>query len=307
MSRSDSSQPGTGTVKVKTVVKEYLDTLLADIFPDIEGDIEEDIAEELEAYIQEGIVPEPVALEKPELTTPKVKPKAALEEIQSASSQVKDLIQTPVDIVKNEPKTEATDSSTMEEEVKVEPVAIPVLQDDPSADSNVDTNIQSAFEINQEPEVELAYPDAPPWAQTSFDILLFDVCGLKLAVSMETLGRIIKVEHDTSQIIGKPPWFIGAYHESDQHLYVVDTAKFIMPEKGFDLARDGFGYLIQLQRSDWTLACKEVYKTVRISPEQVKWRSQKGKRQWLAGTVIEHMCALVHVDTLIELLKEQAS
>lgn len=298
MSRSDSSQPGTGTVKVKTVVKEYLDTLLADIFPDIDGDIEEDI--------DGGVAPEPVALEKPELTTPKVKPKAALEEIQSASSQVKELIQTPDDIVKSEPKTEATAPSVMED-VKAEPVAIPVLQNDPPPDLNVDTNIQSAFEVSQEPEVELAYPDAPPWAQTSFDILLFDVCGLKLAVSMETLGRIIKVEHDTSQIIGKPDWFIGAYHESDQHLYVVDTAKFIMPEKGFDLAKDGFGYLIQLQRSDWTLACKEVYKTVRISPEQVKWRSQKGKRQWLAGTVIEHMCALVHVDTLIELLKEQAS
>ena len=303
MSRSDSSQPAAGTVKVKTVVKEYLDTLLADIFPDIEEDIEE----EIEAEIPESTVPESEALEKPELTTPKVKPKAAPEEIQSASSQVTELIQTPVDIVKSEPKTEATDSPVREDEVKVVPVTIPVLQDDPTPDSNVDPNIQPAFGVSQEPEMELAYPDAPPWAQTSFDILLFDVCGLKLAVSMETLGRIIKVEHDTSQIIGKPPWFIGAYHESDQHLYVVDTAKFIMPEKGFDLARDGFDYLIQLQRSDWTLACKEVYKTVRISPEQVKWRSQKGKRQWLAGTVIEHMCALVHVDTLIELLKEQAS
>jgi len=295
MGRSDSSQPGTGTVKVKTVVKEYLDTLLADTFPDIEADIADNVA------------PESVALETSELTNQKVKPKAALEAFQSATTQVEELIQTPVDIVKSEPKAEVTDSPVLEAEVKAEPEIIQVKQNDNPPDTNADSNIQTALEINQEPEVELAYPDAPPWAQTSFDILLFDVCGLKLAVSMETLGRIIKVEHDTSQIIGKPPWFIGAYHESDQHLYVVDTAKFIMPEKGFDLARDGFDYLIQLQRSDWTLACKEVYKTVRISPEQVKWRSQKGKRQWLAGTVIEHMCALVHVDTLIELLKEQAS
>ena len=299
MGRSDSSQPRTGTVKVKTVVKEYLDTLLADTFPDIDGDIT-DSTEEI-------VAPEAVALETSELTSQKTKPKAELKTFQSATTQVNDLIQTPVDIAKREKKTAVIEATVVEDEVKVEPEAIQEKQVEAPPEISVDTSIESALEISQEPEVELAYPDAPPWAQTSFDILLFDVCGLKLAVSMETLGRIIKVEHDTSQIIGKPPWFIGAYHESDQHLYVVDTAKFIMPEKGFDLARDGFDYLIQLQRSDWTLACKEVYKTVRISPEQVKWRSQKGKRQWLAGTVIEHMCALVHVDTIIELLKEEAS
>jgi len=46
---------------------------------------------------------------------------------------------------------------------------------------------------------------------------------------------------------------------------------------------------------------------VRLEPDQVKWRSQQGKRKWLAGTVIEHMCALVHVDTLVEILESEAS
>jgi len=44
---------------------------------------------------------------------------------------------------------------------------------------------------------------------------------------------------------------------------------------------------------------------VRISPDQVKWRSTQGKRPWLAGTVIEHMCALIHVDSLVALLESE--
>ena len=167
--------------------------------------------------------------------------------------------------------------------------------------------VETQTEVKQEPEPELEvekrFPKAPNWAQQPFDVLLFDVCGLKLAVPMESLGRIIKVAHETNQLIGRPDWFIGAYNEADEHLYVVDTAKYIMPEKGYDLERDGFAFLIQLQKSKWTLACKNVHSTVRVEPDQVKWRSNQGKRQWLSGTVIEHMCALIHVDHLIDLLE----
>lgn len=76
-----------------------------------------------------------------------------------------------------------------------------------------------------------------------------------------------------------------------------------MPEKGFDLGEEGYDYIIQLQRTQWTLACKNVQTTVRIQPDQVKWRSAQGKRKWLAGTVVDHMCALLHVDSLVDLLE----
>ncbi|MFT6155057.1 MAG: purine-binding chemotaxis protein CheW [Bermanella sp.] len=183
-------------------------------------------------------------------------------------------------------------------------IEVPVIRDVPHVMPNLQTDnvVKTDRLIKLEPEVEKRFPKAPGWAQEAFDILLFDVCGLKLAVPMESLGKIIKVERETNQLIGRPDWFIGAYNESDEHLYVVDTAKYIMPEKGYDLEAEGFAYLIQLQRSKWTLACKQVYTTVRIEPDQVKWRSSNGKRQWLSGTVIEHMCALIHVDKLIEIL-----
>ena len=296
MTGPDSPKSGTQkAVKVKTVVKEYLDTIWADVFPDIAPDREEPSLETLQAPVEETQIPETPL---PQTDTPKdnhLEDTTALvneivEKPESDPVIPKPSVVSPVVAVNIQPDID----------VKEEPQAKIVKEE-------VNETLSTVELTEPEPEVELKYPQAPPWAQAGFAILLFNVCGLKLAVSMEALGRIIKVEHETSQIIGKPDWFIGAYHESDQHLYVVDTAKFIMPEKGYDLTELGFNYIIQLQRSDWTLACKEVYKTIRITPDQVKWRSQKGKRQWLAGTVIEHMCALIHVDSLVELLQEQAN
>lgn len=207
-------------------------------------------------------------------------------------------------------KTKVEEKPAIKPEVKAEVKTTPRIQPKedvtlpavalPTADKDTEVAVTS---VSANREIEKRFPNAPDWAQESFDVLLFDVCGLKLAVPMESLGKIIKVEHETNQLIGRPSWFMGAYNEAEEHLYVVDTAKYIMPEKGYDLSVDGFSYLIQMQRSKWTLACKNVHTTVRLEPDQVKWRSNQGKRQWLSGTVIEHMCALIHVDNLVELLE----
>ena len=253
-------------VKVDRVVQDYMDSLLADLFP----------AVETEQPGERAIAEPQVAAESK--AAPALKPLAELKPSPEAKAPPELMI--PAEF-KAPPEHKAPPA--------VEPAISAVTDDVPSLAQGG----------------ELTYPHAPSWAQQEFDVLLFDVCGLKLAVNMEALGRIIKVEHELNQLIGRPSWFMGAYTEAEQSLYVVDTAKFIMPEKGFDLSEVGFDFIIQLQRSHWSLACKEVYSTVRIQPDQVKWRSTQGKRPWLAGTVIEHMCALIHVDSLVSLLERE--
>lgn len=182
-------------------------------------------------------------------------------------------------------------------------VTIEALSDVPEVQvkGNTQTDIQDQVQAAQLEKAEpLKYPNAPAWAQEAFDVLLFDICGLKLAVPMESLGRIIKMNHETNQLIGRPDWFLGAYTDADQHFYAVDTAQYIMPEQKIDLVKEGFGFLIQLQKTQWTLACQHVHSTVRLEPGDVKWRSQKG---WFAGTLVEHMCALLHVDSLVDTLE----
>ena len=278
MSASQPYKP----VKVDLVVQDYMDSLLADLFPDVESAAVSEKSSTAPA--------EPKVLPKPAAPAADSKP-SPLPEVTALPVQAK----PPVSAKVGEPAR-----ATIEHEVPTPapPAAIA------SSVSQVKTELETAT-VDAAEAAELKYPNAPPWAQQEFDVLLFDVCGLKLAVSMEALGRIIKVEHELNQLIGRPGWFMGAYTEAEQSLYVVDTAKFIMPEKGFDMSEMGFDFIIQLQRSHWTLACKEVYSTVRIQPDQVKWRSTKGKRPWLAGTVIEHMCALIHVDSLVALLESE--
>jgi purine-binding chemotaxis protein CheW len=260
---SNPTQPKTTITKsahVGTVVQEYMDNLLVDLFSDAVTETQEAIEVSVQPAEPELTVAEPV-----------------VEQLRHDAS--------PINVVA-EPVVDAQVAQQIEE-----------------AAEHVDSS-QTVDKIYEKP-VELRYPKAPVWAQQAFDVLLFDVCGLKLAVPMESLGKIIKVEHETNQLIGRPDWFIGAYIDHEQHLYVVDTAQYIMPEKGFNLADDGFDYVIQLQRSKWTLACKKVHSTVRLEPDQVKWRSQQGKRKWLSGTVVDHMCALIHVDSLIDLLEAE--
>jgi purine-binding chemotaxis protein CheW len=259
---------------------------------------------EFEAPDIDASDPVALTLAVPELTAP---------ELTAPELTVPERKPDPVKVVKQDSsmlKPESASQQTLS--IKVQPqiselvkVITPptILNNAPVADI---PQVIAEATFNEEPEVEKRFPKAPAWAQEPFDVLLFDVCGLKLAVPMGSLGKIIKVEHETHQLIGRPDWFIGAYQEGEEHLYVVDTAKYIMPEKGYDLERDGFGYLIQLQRSKWTLACKQVHTTVRVEPDHVKWRSSEGKRQWLSGTIIEHMCALIHVDKLVEILNANA-
>jgi purine-binding chemotaxis protein CheW len=293
-------------VKVDVVVQDYMDSLLADLFPDIQDEIEEPPqlhATDIDTVISEPDLQPPINIvEQGEALIPAT----AIPETLSAAPPNEALPERPLSSAESPAKAVEQVALSVTEEVP------PVIGDLTIETPEVETPVIVPPEIAVEDVLtktelieERAYPNAPVWAQQAFDVLLFDVCGLKLAVCMESLGRIIKVEQELNQLIGRPPWFMGAYCENEQNLYVVDTAKFIMPEKGYDLAEQGFEFIIQLQRSHWSLACKEVYRTVRLQPDQVKWRSSEGKRPWLAGTVIEQMCALVHVDSLVELLENE--
>jgi purine-binding chemotaxis protein CheW len=75
-----------------------------------------------------------------------------------------------------------------------------------------------------------------------------------------------------------------------------------MPDRYREDFRDGLQYVISVQGYEWGLAVHQVSRSIRLDPSEVKWRSQRTQRPWLAGTVIEHMCALLDVAALAELI-----
>lgn len=163
--------------------------------------------------------------------------------------------------------------------------------------------IESAPE--QEPVLEPApEPPAlqPDWSEQPFECLIFTVAGLQLAVPLVLLGAIHRIEDEIRPVPGSPRWYMGIRAGTHQNLRVVDTAQWIMAGRVPPNARDNYKFVIRLDNSEWGLACDDVAQSFTLSPADVRWRTARSKRPWLAGTVIEQMCALVDVRTMADLL-----
>ncbi|WP_312478491.1 CheW domain-containing protein [Stutzerimonas nitrititolerans] len=169
--------------------------------------------------------------------------------------------------------------------------------------------------VRAEPVVELevapepAGPRAPleqgqpEWGEAPFECLLFDVAGLTLAVPLVSLGSIYSLAgEELTPLFGQPDWFLGILPCQAGNLKVLDTARWVMGDRYRDDFREGLQYVISVQGYEWGLAVHQVSRSIRLDPREVKWRSQRSQRPWLAGTVIDHMCALLDVSALAELI-----
>ncbi|SNC67265.1 purine-binding chemotaxis protein CheW [Marinobacter sp. es.048] len=158
-------------------------------------------------------------------------------------------------------------------------------------------------EVRPEPEPEPAAPPSrPEWSEQPFECLIFTVAGLQLAVPLILLGAIHRIEEEIRPIPGSPRWYMGIRPDRDHNLRVVDTAEWIMAGRVPSGVRDNYRFVIRLDNSDWGLACDDVAQSFTLRPDEVRWRTARSKRPWLAGTVIDHMCALIDVRTMADLL-----
>ncbi|AYG45985.1 chemotaxis protein CheW [Pseudomonas sp. Leaf58] len=157
------------------------------------------------------------------------------------------------------------------------------------------------------PEPPTTVDGRPAWAAEPFECLLFDVAGLTLAVPLVCLGSIYTLAgQELTPLFGQPDWFLGILTCQAGNLKVLDTARWVMPDRYREDFRQGLQYVISVQGYEWGLAVHQVSRSLRLEPSEIKWRSQRGQRPWLAGTVIEHMCALLDVAALAELIASGA-
>ena len=192
------------------------------------------------------------------------------------------------------------------EQAVVAEAAIPVLAEEQTVEPAV-----PLVDVHL-PAPNLPLPPAtvdgrPVWAAEPFECLLFDVAGLTLAVPLVCLGSIYTLAgQELTPLFGQPDWFLGILTCQAGNLKVLDTARWVMPDRYRDDFRQGLQYVISVQGYEWGLAVHQVSRSLRLDPSEIKWRSQRGQRPWLAGTVIEHMCALLDVAALAELIASGA-
>lgn len=276
---------------VEGVLQNYLDQLLvtatspqkvekAILIPDVEQVRQDDEPKPLQETVEVSVdveIPAKVAAKTE--TVPAVEVPAVTVENEIIAEEVPSVELISVDSTLPLESAIVTESLTDETSDPVEELAIESIIDQPL----------------------LALIDQESWSSQGVECLVFSVGGLKLAVPLLLLGGVHEVDTDeVKPLMGQPQWYLGMVHKNDQNLQVIDTASFIMPERTQSLAEQGFKYLIQLEKTPWTIACQSIDDTVRLEANEIKWRGDRGKRAWLAGTVIERMCALIDVSGLLQ-------
>ena len=267
----------------------------------------------LQSYL-DGLLQEATEeLEPPRVETlrPPVEVPAELDEFQAAvlEEQVRDAKRQP-SVSVEVTTTVFAEPSPLVMPVIAPPLEVAVAPAAPVVEAPVP--VEPLVEVHLPPALNPPVPPAttdgrPAWAAEPFECLLFDVAGLTLAVPLVCLGSIYSLAgQELTPLFGQPDWFLGILPSQAGNLKVLDTARWVMPDRYRDDFRQGLQYVISVQGYEWGLAVHQVSRSLRLDPSEIKWRSQRGQRPWLAGTVIEHMCALLDVAELAELIASGA-
>ncbi|MGD8812830.1 MAG: chemotaxis protein CheW, partial [Thioalkalispiraceae bacterium] len=173
----------------------------------------------------------------------------------------------------------------------------------------IDTVIPEAYpevEVEAETPLEAVLPE---WSSEPFQALLFKVAGLTMAVPLVELNGVVEWQDNVTEMPGHAAHYMGILQHLDKSVPVVDTARLVLPpDKLHTLAgdnpRERVSRIVLIDGGRWGLACDEVDEVVTLQPDDVRWRSNRTRRAWLLGTVIEHMCALLDVPAFSKMLKD---
>jgi purine-binding chemotaxis protein CheW len=144
----------------------------------------------------------------------------------------------------------------------------------------------------------------PEWGKQGFSGLVFEVAGLKMAAPLHLLGGICQLEDNLQSVVAQADWFMGLLRWNGKNLRVVDTARFVMPERLPDNShREAYQSVVVLGDSLWALAVDRADESVHLQGDEIRWKAVAGSRPWLAGTLLERLCALIDVDTLLQQLE----
>jgi purine-binding chemotaxis protein CheW len=227
------------------------------------------------------------------LPLPKLKPVAPLPKV------VEGIPRTTIQV---EETPQVIHAPTVESFTETATEAREEILDESLPDIESETDVEVEAEQGFQPR-EWLDNGRPEWAQGRFECLMFSVGGLTLAVPLIELGNISPLTDELTPLFGQIDWFMGLLPtRSGAKLRTVDTAKIVMPERYHDGLRDNYRFVISISGMDWGLAVDDVSTAISLSPEDVKWRSQRSKRPWLAGTLVSQMCAVLDIQQLAYLM-----
>ncbi len=158
----------------------------------------------------------------------------------------------------------------------------------------------------QDPKAVSPAEIIPQWARAPFQTVVFHVAGLKLAVSLIELSGIAKGNLQITPIPGQPVWYLGLLPYRDKQVGVIDTVRLIMPERARPKPDEGRQpeHILFVNEGRWGLGCDRIAEVITLEPADVHWRTARSKRPWLAGTVVDQMCALLDIQAFVKLIEK---
>ena len=209
------------------------------------------------------------------------------------------LDETTFVVEENKPELYVTENAALEK--ALERATVLPLESVPEPES-VDAEPVLLADTSQK-QICIATPD---WAQNRFQCLSFQVAGVTLAAPLEKLNGIVELTEEITELPGYAPWVIGLLPNRGQNVQVVDVAKIIMPNENDLVVKptiERMKFIILLDGGKFGLAADSISQVLSLEADDVRWRSTQSKRPWLAGTVIEKMCALLEMDQLCTQLR----
>ena len=124
---------------------------------------------------------------------------------------------------------------------------------------------------------------------------------MKLNSVMPWSEKIVETPNQTD-------WYLGLVNHHGSNVKVIDTALMVLPEnRHADLSlshKERFSHVLLVNDSTWGLACDSIGDVISLDSDQVKWRSNKTRRPWLAGTVRGHLCALMDTEVFASMIND---
>lgn len=125
-----------------------------------------------------------------------------------------------------------------------------------------------------------------------FQVLLFRVAGLTLAVPLAELHGVMAWPRCITPLPGHAPFFLGVLTHLGRNVKIIDTGCLIVPDQR-RREKTELRHIVLIGGGQWGLACEDIAEMITLAPDEVRWRGARTVRPWLAGTVTKHLCALL--------------
>jgi len=132
------------------------------------------------------------------------------------------------------------------------------------------------------------------------NISVFFVSGLKLAIAADKISRIVNIPSAVNILEKKIKQNVYGLLENGSQIVVINTSALVIPNVSDHGKSTKSEKIIIIKGSNIGFTCDAEIESLQQNKNAIRWRTDKTKRRWLAGTVVSRQMALLDIDRIIE-------